>query len=147
MDKRQRNLLEKANKLIDAVLVPDCGDRAANWDAVSLARVLCGASKFRDDQLPAFPGISPPWRALLQLFIAQVDGVSISVSDLALVSDVPQTTHLRVQALLVNLGLVQRVADPKDKRRVWLTLTAEGGVRVLAVLKEFSEEIESLQPR
>lgn len=143
MDKRQRNRLETAKDLLCTVLDSASHEEASTFDMMSLARALCRKCGIRPGQLPDFPGISQPWRVLLLLYVAEVDGAKITVTDLALLSETPQTTNLRVLSFLVGQGLIQRVADPMDKRRVYLTLTDEARVQVLEVLMEFSAQVAS----
>ena len=64
----------------------------------------------------------PCWEMLLDLMSNQLLGRQISVSSLCIASGVPQTTALRRIEDLAQAGLIERVADPVDRRRVYIKL-------------------------
>ena len=68
----------------------------------------------------------PAWDMLLDLTHARLHGKQISVSSLCIAGRVPATTALRRIGDLVGSGLVTRIKDPRDGRRVFIELTAEG---------------------
>lgn len=68
----------------------------------------------------------PAWDILLDLFIAQGQGKSVSVSSACIGSAAPATTGLRWLGVLADEGLIVREADPADQRRVLVRLTATG---------------------
>ena len=72
----------------------------------------------------------PIWDMLLDVFIHQSSGLSVSVKTLCLASDVPDTTALRYIALLVDAGLIVRKNDEGDRRRTFLSLTPSGGAAI-----------------
>jgi DNA-binding MarR family transcriptional regulator len=85
---------------------------AASWRAIRLRRnETLGTAVFRD----------PAWDILLDLFIASEEGRRVSVTSLCQASGVPTTTALRHVDRLDELGLIDRTADPSDKRRFWIT--------------------------
>lgn len=68
----------------------------------------------------------PAWDILLDLFIAQGEGKSVSVSSACIGSAAPATTGLRWLGVLADEGLVVRENDPADHRRVLVRLTPAG---------------------
>lgn len=68
----------------------------------------------------------PAWDILLDLFIAQGEGKSVSVSSACIGSAAPATTGLRWLGVLADEGLIVRENDPEDQRRVLVRLTATG---------------------
>ena len=62
---------------------------------------------------------------LVTLFEAQTSA-PVSVTSLCLASYAPSTTALRHLGLLEQMGLVERIADALDARRVWIELTDTG---------------------
>ena len=60
---------------------------------------------------------------LLDLYLASGDGKSISVSSACIASRAPATTALRWLRRMEQLGLVARVNDDNDRRRVYVTIT------------------------
>ncbi|MFM5918504.1 MAG: MarR family transcriptional regulator [Novosphingobium sp.] len=76
-------------------------------------------------QDPALFG-EPAWDMLLDLYIADLKGKALSVTDACIGSAVPSTTALRWIAIIQEAGLVAREEDPKDARRFYLHLTDKG---------------------
>jgi hypothetical protein len=68
----------------------------------------------------------PAWDILLDLFIAQGEGKTVSVSSACIGSAAPATTGLRWLGVLADEGLVVRENDPEDHRRVLVRLTPAG---------------------
>lgn len=94
---------------------------AANWRAIRLRRNdTLGIPVFRD----------PSWDMLLDLLVASEEGRRVSVTGLCHASGVPTTTALRHVERLDELGLIDRVADPADRRRFWITARPETLKRV-----------------
>ena len=79
----------------------------------------------------------PAWDILLDLFIAQGEGKSVSVSSACIGSAAPATTGLRWLGILADEGLIVREADPADNRRVLVRLTAAG----TAAMERFFSEV------
>ncbi len=82
----------------------------------------------------------PCWDMLLDLMINHLQGRRISVSSLCIASGVAQTTALRRIADLHDRGLVRRIADDKDGRRVFIELTDEG----VAAMERYVETVGPL---
>ena len=82
----------------------------------------------------------PCWDMLLDLMINHLQGRRISVSSLCIASGVAQTTALRRISELHDRGLVRRIADEKDGRRVFIELTEQG----IAALSDYVEHIQDL---
>lgn len=68
----------------------------------------------------------PAFDLLLDLFVQGVAGRDTYTTSAAVASGASLTTALRTIAMLVERGLVERDADPVDRRRVLLRLTEEG---------------------
>ncbi|MFM7405017.1 MAG: MarR family transcriptional regulator [Erythrobacter sp.] len=68
----------------------------------------------------------PAWDILLDLFIAQSEGKTVSVSSACIGSATPPTTGLRWLGVLGDEGLIVRENDPADNRRVLVRLTQTG---------------------
>lgn len=81
----------------------------------------------------------PAWDILLDLFIAQGEGKSVSVSSACIGSAAPATTGLRWLSVLADEGLVMRENDPADLRRVLVRLTPAGQ----AAMERFFEAVEA----
>ena len=80
----------------------------------------------------------PAWDMLLDLFASSLEGRQVSVSSLCIAAAVPPTTALRWIGTLHDAGLFEREADPTDRRRAYIVLSAKGveGMRAyLAAVK------------
>ncbi|SEL82684.1 hypothetical protein SAMN05216382_2741 [Sphingomonas palmae] len=81
----------------------------------------------------------PAWDMLLDLLGAQLERGQVSVSSLCIAAAVPPTTALRWISKLTDAGLIEREADPFDKRRAFLKLSSQGGhamQRYVAAVRE-----------
>ena len=76
-------------------------------------------AKFFDGELFA----DPAWDMLLDLTAARVEHTRVSVTSLCIASGVPPTTALRWIGQMTAAGLLERVEDETDRRRVFITLT------------------------
>ena len=72
----------------------------------------------------------PGWDILIDLFIQQSSGKTVSVTSAAIASQVPVTTALRHLAALQKAGLVERMRSAADARVRLLRLTKEGYTRI-----------------
>jgi DNA-binding MarR family transcriptional regulator len=68
----------------------------------------------------------PAWDILLELFSAELAQRKLSVSGACYASAVPHTTALRWVGKLEHDGWIERINDPYDGRRSWLSLTNQG---------------------
>lgn len=66
------------------------------------------------------------WNMLTDLMMAQLRGERVSVSSACLASGAPETTALRYLNIMRDHGLVRRLPDPADKRRVHIEITSKG---------------------
>ncbi|MEO0062687.1 MAG: hypothetical protein RLZZ08_1247 [Pseudomonadota bacterium] len=84
-------------------------------------------ARFFDRELFA----DPAWDILLDLTAARVEHVRVSITSLCIASGVPPTTALRWITQMTHAGLLQRVEDECDRRRVFITLS-EGTADAMA---------------
>lgn len=120
-------------------------------DPVDLAQVFLAAPSFPDGReakfsradvnLPVFPALFPAWRILLALLVADAQGRKVATSDIALLVELPATTGLRHLTALADQGLVERVPDSHDKRRIWLEITRKGRDVACEALAEFGQRL------
>lgn len=93
--------------------------RAALSDLRAVRRV-------RGQYFPSELFSDPNWEMLLDLYDATLGGQDVTVTSLGAASGVPLTTALRRMDVLHHHGLIQRVEDPKDRRRILVRLTDPG---------------------
>ena len=109
----------------------DVGEVATNFrapkDYLVMARKAYALRRKRDTIFgkPDLFG-EPAWDILLDLYIAQGEGKSVSVSSACIGSAAPATTGLRWLGVLADEGLVVRENDAGDHRRVLVRLTLKG---------------------
>ena len=80
----------------------------------------------------------PAWEILLELYALECEQRRISVSKLCLAAAVPSTTALRWLDKLQADGLITRVADPLDARRVWVSMSPAGFEAMGSYLRELA---------
>jgi len=74
----------------------------------------------------------PGWDMLLDLFAARLEYREVYVSSLCIAAAVPPTTALRWIRAMTEAGMLVRRADPLDKRRVFIELSADTAQRLEA---------------
>ncbi|MQT13513.1 response regulator [Segnochrobactrum spirostomi] len=76
----------------------------------------------------------PAWDMLLDLALSEASGRRISVTSLCIASGVPTTTALRRLDDLQAAGLIERMPDDRDRRRILVQLSDDGRQRMHAFL-------------
>ena len=98
-------------------------DERQEADLLERVRIIAERRVERYQYLPAEMFGEPAWDMLHDLYLASGDGKSISVSSACIASRAPATTALRWLRRMEQLGLVARVNDDNDRRRVYVTIT------------------------
>ena len=83
------------------------------------------ARRLRDQHFGSGLFEDPAWDILLDLFAADLEGTQVSVSSLCIAASVAPTTALRWIAKLTDSGLLERRADPFDRRRAFMELSVD----------------------
>lgn len=89
----------------------------------------------------------PAWDMLLDLAAVKAEGEEISVSAVCISSGAPQSTALRKLASLEAAGLIRRIQDDRDRRRISVELTEAGSEFVIGGLKESAAFFQRLGKR
>lgn len=79
------------------------------------------------------------WNILLDLFSAAAEGRTVSVSSACIASGGAPTTALRYLRVLEKTGLMMRVPDEKDGRRIYVAITVHGEEVARAFLTRLAE--------
>lgn len=95
-------------------------------------RDIIRARRLREELFGAGLFADPAWDILLDLTAARIEGRSVAVSSLCIAAAVPATTALRWIKQLTEAGLLRRVADPDDGRRVFIELTDRAAAAMTA---------------
>lgn len=101
-------------------------DGAAAGVTAAELRAVIRARRMRAQFLPGELFADPAWDMLLDLFAAEMERRQVSVSSLCIAAAVPPTTALRWIGTLHEAGLFERQADPSDRRRAYIGLSAKG---------------------
>ncbi|WP_238123535.1 MULTISPECIES: response regulator [unclassified Xanthobacter] len=104
-------------------------------------RALVAARADRDAIFQSGLFSDPAWDMMLDLAVAEASGRPISVTSLCIASGAPTTTALRRIDDLKDAGLIDRVPDPRDRRRVIVHLTDAGRARMEAFVKRQADRI------
>lgn len=104
---------------------------------LAVARRHLAERRLRDEVMGAEMFGEPAWDLLLTLFVAQGEGRRLCVTRLCDAIPVPNTTVLRWIFSLTQRGLLIREGDPRNRRRVYLSLSDEAGGAVCALLARF----------
>jgi len=100
--------------------------RKAISESGAAARQIYGARRRRESWFDASLFSEPAWDMLLDLYASLEQGQRLTVSDVGIAACVPITTSLCWLNHMERLGLVMRVPDTQDRRRVWVELTDQG---------------------
>ena len=85
--------------------------------------------------LPSELFADPAWDMFLDLYLAAIVSIRVSVSSLCGASNVPSTTALRWISHLTEGGLIERTTDPRDGRRHFIALSKMGVARMDSYFK------------
>jgi len=121
---------------------PDAGSKPAAGARTSiefghLARAIIKARSVRRQLFDEHLFADPAWDMLLELYALSAEGHRVSVSKLSLAAGVPGTTGLRWIDKLDEEGLIYRIADHLDGRRVWIELSHKG----VSTMSDYLEQI------
>lgn len=118
-----------SEELIDAIrraLAQEDGTAGRELSRSDAAQLLLKARRKRDSIFGADLFEDPAWNIMLDLYSSTLHGRAVTVSDLCVASGTSATTALRRLTTLAELGLIERVPDAMDKRRVLITQTGTG---------------------
>ena len=96
------------------------------FEQAKLVRRILRARAARTEYLSPRLFAEPAWDMLLELYVSHLMQRRVSITDLCEASRVPPTTALRWIDGIMAEGLVCRMRDPLDARRVFIDLTSKG---------------------
>ncbi len=85
---------------------------------------------------PSF-ATGPAWDILLDLLINERLSRDVAICDASIAASCPQTTGLRWITALHEAGLVEKVQDGTDSRRVFVKLSSEGRAQVTLAIEAY----------
>ncbi len=101
--------------------------------AQELSRII-QARRLRQKFFPAHLFSDPAWDILLTLALAQLKQHRVTVTNLCAGSAAPHTTALRYIQAMVDEGLIERLGDPLDGRRKFVSLSESGSKQMTCFL-------------
>ena len=104
----------------------------ANIPTAAKVREFIKVRRMRDQHFPPDLFADPAWDILLDLYAANLEGKSVSVSSLCIAAAVPPTTALRWITTMTEHGALVRQQDPHDARRVFIGLSDDSKERLAA---------------
>ena len=113
-------------RALDLVRRDECRSRRAGRRGRDYLRALVAARVDRETIFKSDLFSDPAWEMLLDLAVAEASGRWISVTSLCIASGAPTTTALRRIEDLQAAGLIERLPDPDDRRRIIVRLTEAG---------------------
>jgi DNA-binding MarR family transcriptional regulator len=119
-----------ASAAMFAPLVPPAREHSQP-NAVKI-REMIKLRRLRDQHFPPDLFADPAWDILLDLYAANLEGKSVSVSSLCIAAAVPPTTALRWITTMTEHGALVRKQDPNDARRVFIGLSEDSEARLTA---------------
>jgi hypothetical protein len=97
-------------------------------------RTMIRARRLREQYFSADLFADPAWDMLLDLTAARLEHRQVAVSSLCIAAAVPPTTALRWIKTLTEQGVLVRISDPNDGRRVFIELSDDAAHEMLAYL-------------
>ena len=124
-DQKLTDALKGLRCILNAIELDERSDRSGHNDAdlLACARRMIGERYRRFQFFDGHLFSDPAWDIVLELFVAEIEGREVPVTNLCLTSNVPDTTVLRWIKTLCFEGLLVRHKDKVDKRRVLVELT------------------------
>jgi DNA-binding response OmpR family regulator len=130
-------------RLVERAVTPPSRRLSAREQPAEL-RTLQLLADLDDCRASTLDGILEPdatWSMLTELLRARLARRRLSVTSLCLASKSPVTTALRRIDRLLEAGLVSCTQDPKDRRRKYIELTADGGERLQEALRAVNQRL------
>lgn len=111
-------------------------DLSSHEDRLALIKVTQFIRRVRDRLVPACAEGDPSWEIFLYVMEQAELKNPVSVTAACHASAIPQTTAMRKIDELVAEGLLSRVSDPLDRRRINLEPTETGEAQLHAFLQD-----------
>ena len=126
----------RADRIIASSRVPTMPGQTV--DLVGHAKEILKSRKARRRFFPADLFHEPAWEMLMALFLIYTEEHTMNVKQLVSCSDAPATTSQRWIDHLHKSGLIDRVTDPVDRRRIDISLSDRGHDAMTRYLTEVS---------
>lgn len=105
----------------------------------SVIRRMIRARRRRSHYFPGIRFADPAWDIMLDLMAARLENKRISISSACIASAVPASTALRWIDALVREGIVERLPDDADGRRVYVRLSDSAALSMASYLQSAAD--------
>jgi DNA-binding MarR family transcriptional regulator len=114
--------------LLKSRTIPACthtfkGVTVTSDELLKLAKSLIKERSYRTKYFGDMDFFDPAWDILLDLYVCKETGRQVSVSSACIASNVPPTTALRYLSSMTDQGILIRVLDETDGRRIFVALS------------------------
>lgn len=120
---RTGNLPHDAPLDVGETVLPVAADAMSSLPEPDRIRKIIRQRQLRAKFFDASLFADPAWDMLLDLAAATRENVNVSTSSLCIAANVPATTALRWISLMSNAGLLEKVEDTTDRRRIFVVLS------------------------
>lgn len=126
-------------EVFSATVASEASSEAGPRSPLIRAKAVYAARRHRERAFGVYASMlfDPVWDIMLDLFIAHHEGRCVCVSSACIAAYVSPSTALRWIAILQNHNLIVRIADQRDKRRQFLSLSSQAVVMVEQALVKF----------
>lgn len=133
--------------LYQLVLREDPASEIAVLGLHALACAIHDAAQARREFFPGELFADPAWDIMLGLYCSHGRGEKINVTTLGQSVGLAQTTSLRWLNELAKEGFVERIRDPRNRRRVFVNLTASAHEKMTLWLEKTRGRLAADLPR
>lgn len=137
---REQRALASARKLSRVEADLKAGIERNMIESASFFEAMRHFITLREKTFPHLPA-DPAWKILMTLAECEEVDARSSVTGIAYGAGVPMTTALRYLGMMEVEGIVERIADPDDGRRVLIRLTQEGRHRLDMMASQWKARI------
>lgn len=116
---RLSSAIQLVDEMVAAPVTRTTGQGVTEQEVRAILKQRRNRDRFFDTELFA----DPAWDILLELYASQLGQQRIAITTLCARACVPPTTALRWIKLLETKALIERRPDPRDARRVFLSLS------------------------
>lgn len=104
-----------------------------------MAKQMYRERRLREEFAPVDLFAEPAWDMLLDLYIAHYRKINVGVSSLCIAACVPGTTALRWITTMQEAGLFERSFDPRDRRRIFISLSERARIAMDCYFDKLAE--------
>lgn len=104
-----------------------------------LVRKIIRRRRRREKLFRADMFADPAWDMLLDLYASTLENGSVSVTSLCIAAAVPATTALRWITAMTDAGVMDRIADPRDGRRIFIRLAQDARQKMDRYFDEYDD--------